>query len=382
MIHALEPAINPTARPTFLLDWELTMKCNLDCSYCPTTGITPGHIREAEHPPLDQCLETIDFMYEYVDLYMSKKPKWNRAVVLNVYGGESLFHPDIDIILEEVRKRHEDYKHKWPLTVTCTTNGVVGTKLMSKVVDLIDEFTVSYHCESLPKQKKLVSENLAFIKNKGKKLKCIVLMHGNHEHWPELLEVIDFCKINDISYLPRQLDGNVNSDYNQQQIIWFKNLWQKRTPEKSKSHQETLVDGQITDTMLSKVGRACCGGRLMCADQNLKQPVFYIPSNRFTGWSCSVNWFFLFIKQHERKVFVNKDCQMNFQGSVGPLGYLDDWKDIVEDTKKRLQNGIPSMTCAKKQCMCGLCAPKAQTHDEFLSVMKKYVDNNIEISRK
>ena len=90
----LEPAIDPNNRITFLLDWELTMKCNLDCSYCGT-GIYGGHDNSTRHPSLDKCLETLDFMFEYADLYMRTKPPGLRYVVLNVYGGESLHHPDI-----------------------------------------------------------------------------------------------------------------------------------------------------------------------------------------------------------------------------------------------------------------------------------------------
>ena len=98
----LEPAIDPNNRITFLLDWELTMKCNLDCDYCPT-GIDGGHDNSTKHPPLDQCLDALDFMFEYVDLYMQTKVKGLKHVVLNVYGGESLHHPDIAKILTQAR---------------------------------------------------------------------------------------------------------------------------------------------------------------------------------------------------------------------------------------------------------------------------------------
>jgi len=106
--ESLEPAIDPGNRITFLLDWELTMKCNLDCSYCGT-GLYGGHDNSTRHPSLENCLETLDFMFEYVDLYMQTKPQGLRYVVLNVYGGESLHHPDIVEILNQVRHRHQPY---------------------------------------------------------------------------------------------------------------------------------------------------------------------------------------------------------------------------------------------------------------------------------
>ncbi len=375
-VISIEPAIDPTARPTFLLDWELTLKCNLDCSYCPSEGPWRSHDNKSQHPPLEECLKTIDFMYQYVDMYMAKKPRWSRAVVLNIYGGESLFHPNIVEILEQVKERHRPYKDSWPLTVTCTTNAVVGTTQMSRIADLIDEFTVSYHCENLPKQKQLVLDNLLLLKEKNKRLKCIVLMHGNHSYWPELEEVISFCQEHDIKHLPRQLYGDVNSNYNEQQIIWFKNLWQQRSPQKSKSQQSEMLDGKVTESQLSKVGRACCGGRLMCTNANLKQPIFYIPDNHFEGWSCSVNWFFLAIRQSTREIFVNKDCRMNFDGTMSPFGMLTNSDQVLLDTKQRLEEGIPFMTCARERCYCGLCSPKAETPDQLLEIMKKHVVAN------
>jgi len=372
-IISIEPAIDPNARPTFLLDWELTLKCNLDCSYCPTEGPWRSHDNTDKHPPLDECLASIDFMYKYVDMYMSKKPKWNRAVVLNIYGGESLFHPNIVEILEQVKEKYKPYQNKWPLTVTCTTNGVIGLTLMSRIADLIDEFTVSYHCESLKKQKQQVLDNLTLLKQKNKRVKCIVLMHGNYDHWPELEQVIDFCQQNSIQYLPRQLDGDVNSNYNKQQILWFQDLWQKRSPEKSKIKQSNLADSNLDQPQLSKVGRACCGGRLMCANNELTQPIFYVPNNHFEGWSCSVNWFFLFIRQSTGEIFVNKDCRMNFDGTVSPLGHLEYSDTLLSNTQQQLENDIPFMTCARERCYCGLCAPKAETPDQLMSIMKKHI---------
>lgn len=376
-IISIEPAIDPTARPTFLLDWELTLKCNLDCSYCPSTGEHRAHDNSRPHPPLQKCLDTIDFMLAYADLYMERKPSWTRMVVLNVYGGESLFHPDIVEILKEIKKRHQAYQQCWPLTVTCTTNGVVGQRLLDSVIDYVDEFTVSYHCETLAKQKQQVLDNLAAIKANDKRLKCIVLMHGDENKWPELLSVIDFCRQNNINYLPKQLDGDVNSNYNQSQIVWFKNMWNDKTLTKAKEKQQDSLAHKNFDneqTQLSDVGRACCGGRLMCTNQDLKHNIFYIPDNNFHGWRCAVNWFFLFIRQDTGEIFSNKDCRMNFDGTVSPLGYLDKWQELLLETKRRLDSDLlPAMTCAKSRCLCGLCAPKARTQEDFIKIMDKHV---------
>ena len=388
-IISIEPAIDPNARPTFLLDWELTMKCNLDCSYCPTpdqTDISRAyHDNSADHPPSEDCIKTIDFMYEYVDLYMSMKPRWTRAVVLNIYGGESLFHPRIAEILHEVKKKHLKYQDKWPLTVTCTTNGVVGKQRMSEIVDLVDEFTVSFHAESLRKQKNQVKQTLLLIKQKNRRVKCIVLMHSNQDHWPDLIEHIEFCKDNNINYLPRHIDGNINSQYNQKQITWFKNLWNEKTQQKSRTRQNSIIvpsqhskEGTNQTEVVEVIGRACCGGRLMSMDEDLKHSVFYIPNNVFTGWYCSVNWFFLYIKQHTKEVFTNKDCRMNFDGTVSPLGSLDNTDSIINFTKKMMDDkSMPAIVCAKDHCWCGLCAPKAEKKEDLIRIMDKHVVESI-----
>ena len=167
-IDSISFALDPSNVPSFLLDWEVTKLCNLDCSYCGV-GIDAGHDNTTKHPPLDECLQTIDFMYEYVDLYMQHKKETQRKVVLNVYGGESLFHPDIITILEECRKRYSPYHDKWELTITCTTNGVVGSNHWEKIVPLVDEFTLSYHAESLPKQKKQYFDNVLYLKKNNKR---------------------------------------------------------------------------------------------------------------------------------------------------------------------------------------------------------------------
>jgi MoaA/NifB/PqqE/SkfB family radical SAM enzyme len=127
----LEPAVDPNNRISFLLDWELTMKCNLDCSYCES-DLYGGHDNSTNHPPMDQCISALKFMFEYADLYMNTKPKGIRYVILNVYGGESLHHPNIVKILEQVHKEYSAYKDRWHLTVTTTTNAIVSDRTNSQ----------------------------------------------------------------------------------------------------------------------------------------------------------------------------------------------------------------------------------------------------------
>lgn len=353
----LEPLAQPANPPSFLLDWELTMKCNLDCSYCGT-GLYGGHDNSTSHPPLTECLNSLDFMYEYANTYMAYKVRGLQKVVLNVYGGEALHHPDIKVILQQARLRHD--KYEWPLTITTTTNAIVTEKKLADLIPLIDQFTVSYHPESTDKQKQQFRQNLLIIKNSGKALKCVVLMH------PKLFEdaqaQIAWCKDQGIACQPKAIDHPQEwpqFNYDSKQVIWLNNLY-----------QADIAPAENTD--VSEQGRACCGGRSLFHNGDYKTPVGFV-ANKFPDWYCSVNWFFVYVKQVNGEVFVNKDCMMNFDGTVGPIGNLSESKQLLDKLKSQLeQNTLPIIQCKKHSCWCGLCAPKAKDLENYQHIMKKY----------
>jgi len=371
----LEPAIDPNNRITFLLDWELTMKCNLDCSYCYTDLYYGGHNNSIPHPDCNECIQTIDFMFAYVDQYMMYKPNGIKYVVLNVYGGEALAHPNIVEILEAVHEKYQAYKDRWHLTVTTTTNAILSGKTLNKILPLIDEFTVSYHTENTNKQKQTFKDNLLAIQKNGTRLKCVVLMHEDPDKFQDAQLMIDWLKLNHIKTLPRQLDSDyyMRSNYNTHQVQWFNKLNQDRSNIKIESID--LPDTNET-VNLSETGRACCGGRQMCEDLDYKSKKGFILDNRFTDWYCSVNWFFLYVKQVTREVFSNKDCKMNFNGGVGPIGHLDNTTQVLQELEQQLSNkSLPIIQCKKPKCHCGLCAPKAKTLDKYHAIIKKYQRN-------
>jgi len=365
--EVLEPAIDPNNRIGFLLDWELTMKCNLDCSYCPS-GLYGGHDNTTRHPPMADCLSALDFMFAYADLYMNSKPKGIRYVILNVYGGEALHHPDIVEILSTIQSKYQPYSDRWPLTVTTTTNAIVSSHRLEQIIPYIDEFTVSYHSESSLKQQQQFRDNLLAIKQSGKRQKCIVMMPHESTHFQQAVDMIDWLNQNDIKILPKQLDdGTKTNSYNQTQIQWFDKFYQSKTFNQPMNLLQGVEKSNLTD-----IGRSCCGGRQTCVDQNYKQRHFYV-DNKFPNWYCSVNQFFLHVKQVNGEVFVNKDCKMTFDGTVGPIGNLNNVEQILTSLKDQLDNkNQPVIQCKKYNCLCGLCAPKAKHLDTYKSIMKKY----------
>ena len=343
------------------------MKCNLDCTYCPT-GIYGGHDNTQRHPPLAECLKTIDFMFEYADIYMGTKPNSIKYVILNIYGGESLHHPDIVKILSVLRERYQPYQDRWHLTITTTTNAIIASHRLDRIIPFIDEFTVSYHSENTPQQKQQFKDNLEKIKSANVRQKCIVMMHSESDKFEDAQTIIKWLNENNIKYLPKQIDHAIDKDFNydRQQVVWFEGLYKK-------SLDKVVMRDNKAD--LADTGRACCGDRSLCADQNRREPQKFV-SNKFPGWYCSVNHFFLYVKQVNGEVYVNKDCKMNYDGTVGPIGNLNDIESILAQARDKDK---PIIRCAKERCRCGLCAPKASDLDTYKSIMRKYeiLDSNL-----
>jgi hypothetical protein len=137
-------------------------------------------------------------MFEYVDQYMHRKPNGLKYATLNVYGGESLHHPDIVEILSQIQEKYHPYRDRWHLTVTTTTNAIVAHEKLLKILPYIDEFTVSSHVDCTPKQKQQFKENLLTIQSFNKRLKCVVMMHDNPQLFQEAQDFLSWLKKNQI----------------------------------------------------------------------------------------------------------------------------------------------------------------------------------------
>jgi sulfatase maturation enzyme AslB (radical SAM superfamily) len=380
-VESISFALDPTNIPSFLLDWEVTKLCNLDCSYCPTGVEWGSHDNSTPHPLLADCLKSIDFMYEYVDEYMKYKRPSQRKVVLNVYGGESLFHPDIVEILEQVRRRYEPFKDRWYLTVTCTTNAIVGKNLWARVVPLIDEFTVSYHAENLPKQKQQYLDNVLYLKEHNRRFKCIIMMHNQPELFADSEKIIEFCQEHELRYVVKAMDNNEDRwSYTQEQFGKLKTFWMSKVPETQKLEYKEKIDliPQTGKVLSIAQGRACCAGRQLSLNGDLKSRISFVPHQGFNGWSCSVNWFFLFVQQLTGNVYTNKDCRMSTTNRVEPLGNIQNSAEIIGTLKAQVEsNTMPIIQCAKQICLCGICAPKAETKQDFMQLITRNVSVDV-----
>lgn len=376
MIKSIGFALDPTNVPSFLLDWELTKLCNLDCSYCGT-GIDGGHDNSTKHPTLAECLDTIDFMYAYVDLYMQFKKPSHRKVILNVYGGESVFHPHIVEILSACRNRYQKYQSSWHLTITCTTNGIVGTRQWTKIVKLVDEFSVSFHAETLPKQKQQYKDNVLYLKAQNKRFKCVVMMHNKPELFEESVKIIEFCHANNLRYVEKPLD-NIEEKwaYTNEQFTRLKTFWINSMPstqQEYKTKLNTIGNGDHVQSI--NQGRPCCGGRKLSLNNDLRSRVSFVNRQGFKDWYCSVNWYFLFVQQATGNVYTNKDCRMSTTGSIEPIGNLQHSTEILQNLKQQFDNRtLPTIKCIKDICMCGFCAPKADNLEDYKVLFERQLD--------
>lgn len=343
----------------FQIAWESTLKCNLDCSYC-----SDGHDNSIEHPSLDECLKTVDFIVDYVNIYMKTKSKECKFANLNIQGGESIFHPHIvDILAYAKNKKHQCLD--WTFNISLTTNAVAGLNTWKQLVQYVDFLTVSYHSESLPKQQEMIRQNVLHLKELNKNFFVAVLMHP--KHWQNCIDMINWCKENNVKVFPRQIDHpplDFRFNYNSEQTEFISGIPQVPVTTKIISFFKNGID-------LSSAGRSCCGGDKLCIDNT--QQVQFVKGNNFKGWHCSVNKFFLYIRQSTGEIFTNKDCRMNLDGKVGPIGNLKHTQALLDNLQSQItNNSLPDIVCKKSSCWCGLCAPKAKTKELFDQVMEDY----------
>jgi organic radical activating enzyme len=348
-------SLEPVTDAIFQVAWESTLKCNFDCAYCGD-----GHDNSKSHPSLEDSLKTVDFIFDYVDAVMSTKTEKYKEANLNIQGGESIFHPNIIEILEYINKKKFDYD--WTMRVALITNGATSTSRWRKIANYIDYATMSFHPSSKDKYHLTFRFNCLYLKNIGKNFQINVMMDPNH--WNTCVSTIEWAKKMHMIVHKRQIDHHwldTRFNYTTEQAEYITGKKSLTTTQKIKAVLTSGFD-------LSSSGRSCCGGKTMCA--NSCDNITYVKGNNFKGWHCSVDKFFLYIRQTTGEIFTNKDCKMNFDGSVGPIGNLKNTKPLLD----RVKSGTETIVCKKSQCWCGLCAPKAATRELFNEINRKYAN--------
>jgi MoaA/NifB/PqqE/SkfB family radical SAM enzyme len=355
-LHTIEPAYLPKSKMSFLIDWLLTLKCNYDCAYC-TVGMT-GHDNSTNHPPYERCLSMLKHMYEYVDVVMENKKNSFKDVILNVYGGEALYHPDILLLLEQSSLMYQQYQTSWRLKRRMTTNATAQHKKWSEICKHIEGFTLSYHSYGPEKMKTLFKQNLQFLVDIKKEYDIVILMYPHKDHWKDCLDFYYYCKERKYNARPKLIDGKFGI-YNDAQLDDLKKIF-------TAQELERFTPGKKIDMTT----RGCCGGRPMCFNRDLKNKSRLVPRDTgFEGWHCSANQFFLFANCFTGEYFTNKDCRVTPQGAIGSISNIDTMDSYIKELKK---NGMQTLVCKQKICLCGTCAPKSISKDTLDNILKTY----------
>jgi len=388
-ISSIDLAFDPNHRPAFVIDWELTYLCNLDCSYCG------AHDNTTKHPDINSCKKGIDFAFKYADLVMSVRKPYEKFVTLNLLGGETLIHPDIQEILEYMSELYETtYKDKWKLTTYVITNGVVGKTVLEKCLPIIQYWTVSYHTESLPKQKAMTLETIYLLKKHNKSFEVRLLAHSDPLKFKECQDLAERFNQDGIKTLIKPIgvtikhgietdwkdkDGAKFHSYTKEQSEFIANYWNennKKSINTIKLQDMTTVNDKF---IVSSAGYPCCSEKALCINSNRRNPVSHVPITQFRNWYCSVNWYFLFVKQHSGLIYHNTSCMVNPEtNAVGSIGSIDEADQILEKFKNQLETKtVPVIQCPKINCGCGICAPKANSKEDFKKIIKIHLDESV-----
>jgi MoaA/NifB/PqqE/SkfB family radical SAM enzyme len=365
-LTSIQPAIHPRSRMAFLIDFLITLKCNYDCSYCAVGPI--GHDNSTKHPEYEQCIKMLKQLYEYVDVMMMAKKEHSRDAVMNMYGGEAVFHPRFVDIAEATSREFEKYRSRWRLRRRLTTNGTATHEAWKKIMDHLEGVTMSYHTYGPPKLKKLFHKNLEHVVDIKKEYDIVVLMYPHEDHWDECRQFMRYCKTNKLNARPRLLDGG-KGKYSEKHI-----------DELGEFFNEDDLSHIKPDANVSLAGRACCGGRPLCTNGNLRTSQILVPrgTEGYKGWTCSANQFFICGHNVSGEYFTNKDCHVRLDQTRGPIATIDSMPAYTDKIRQQIikEGAPPVLTCVQDNCLCGTCAPKARSPEELQQIMKIYNTTN------
>lgn len=356
-VRILEPFATPRTKLGFLLDWRVTMKCNYDCSYCS------GHDNKQSHPDKELCENMLAQALRYVDRVMKVKKKTMRSVTLNIYGGEALYHPDIEYLLQKSSELYDQYRDRWSLIRMLTTNASSNEKRWANVLKNLEYVQFSYHAEGPGKLKENYLRNLSATHNSGKRYGGVIMMYP--KYWQESIYMSRFMQKKGYNIHPKLIDGDLGK-YSEEQLLDLKEFWPRL-------HDDLIA--KIKDANVISKGRACCGNRLMCVNRDFKNPVKFVPreDNSYTGYHCSANQFFLMADSHTKNFYTNKDCHVTMNGDRGPIATQDTMDDYIDDMESKLSTDSNLfLKCVQKTCNCGMCAPKARSREDLIDVMRIY----------
>jgi organic radical activating enzyme len=400
-------AIDNHKEEAFQVTWDMSPRCNYDCSYCPPAR----HDNFSKHPSLEELRHTFNGISKYFQT-LNAYVRHEQTLFISMTGGEPTNNPALLPFLEEVRSKHSD------VYLGITTNGTFSEKYCQQLIDNRISCTISYHCESDPKLKKKVVDRIYQLQQGKRKASCNLMFHM--DYFDECVNLANQFIRDGIVFTPR-LIGEPGTKglpyahtYTEEQMAVFKNFWKKKkqliTEEKivqqqlkrssalsTKTKQKLItaqgeikvpeVENSKTEDTNKKetpkvkktlthqnLGRPCCGGRIFCSQNKdgTRTDSTFVKDTNFQGWKCMVNWHWLHIEQHTDKIFHHQTCQATFNTNRGNIGYISKFSELIDKLQKQLDTGtMPVIVCSKRNCGCGLCLSKAKEDVDIKKLFAK-----------
>ena len=340
----------------FQIIWDLGRKCTYACSYCPPHR----NNKWSPNASLTELKSSFEFVQEYTDLYdFYRKDKVRKSITFT--GGEPTVNPAFFDFIEYVKTNSSNN-----IKLGLTTNGFFSKKRVELIKKLDLSGTISYHPEATMEMKKQVVSNMLDL---APKFKINVMFHK--DYFQECVELCEMLNQNNIKYIPRiigdeaedkiGLENGWAHKYTKSQMNWFKQHWDNKKQKTKK----------ITSNVQKGLGRPCCGGRcFQVNDENKWKDSSFLSDTNFKGWSCMVNWYFLYLHQELDLVWTHQTCGVNLDNKVAPMGKISEGSKIIEDLENKFySNKFPIIRCPKISCGCGMCINKAKKNGDILEIL-------------
>jgi MoaA/NifB/PqqE/SkfB family radical SAM enzyme len=352
-------AINLKNPEPMMVTWDLGRRCNYDCTYCEASR----HNNYSPHSSLDTLKNTFNFIKEWTAVYNTRR-KFKSHTNVDFTGGEPTVNPNFWNLVKYIKEENTGFN------VGLTTNGTWPEKDIDKISKYIDGITISWHAEADPILKKRVLNNVLLVKEHNIWLQVNVMMHC--DYFDEAKEVCAFLKEHGVKYNTVPIGDGTKA-----QAGWFKDsdgIMRRTSHEYTEEQQEWfwnevgITDKAKRPTEGTEVGRKCCGGRCLegLVDGDWK-PVTLV-ENKFKGWHCMIDWFFMHIDQETGNVYHHQTCQARKDGTIGPIGNLSNTKDMINSIDLDTH-----MICPNQRCGCGMCIPKAKSASEWERIFAEHV---------